>query len=67
MSPMYVLKAKSMTQPAAILAAGAVCNSFHVVSESMPTPPQPKRTKLFMGSVANFETSSFCLFKGFVP
>lgn len=56
-----------MTQPTAILAAGAVCNSFHVVSESMPIPPHGSLTKLFSDSSDNLLASNFCLFNGLVP
>lgn len=59
--------AKSTTQPTAILAAGAVCNSFQVVSESTPTPPQGSLTKHLIGKAAILFISNFCLFIGFVP
>lgn len=59
--------AKSTTQPTAILAAGAVCSSFHVVSESTPTPPHGSRTKHLIGKAAILFISNFCLFSGFVP
>ena len=61
------LNARSTTQPTAIRAAGAVCSSFHVVSESTPIPPQGKRTKLLMGSCDSLFMSSFWRFSGFVP
>lgn len=56
-----------MTQPTAILAAGAVCNSFQVVSESTPIPPQGNLTKLFSDNSDNLFASNFCRFKGVVP
>lgn len=48
-----------MTHPTAMRAAGAVCSSFHVVSESTPNPPQGNRTKAFTGNSANLELSIF--------
>lgn len=51
-SPTATLRASSVTQPAAILAAPAVCNSLHIVSESTPMPPHGNITKLLMGSSA---------------
>lgn len=61
------LKARSVTQPTAIRAAGAVCNSFHVVSESTPMPPQGNRTKLLRESSESLFASIFCRFNGLVP
>ncbi|KAH9517364.1 hypothetical protein DERF_008042 [Dermatophagoides farinae] len=44
--------ANSITQPAAIRAAPAVCISFHVVSESTPIPPHGNMTNdLIAGSI----------------
>lgn len=51
-SPVAIRKTSSITQPTAMRAALAVCSSFHVVSESTPTPPHGRRTKLFRGSSA---------------
>jgi hypothetical protein len=66
--PHYVpLKARSVTHPTAIRAAAALCRSFHVVSESTPTPPQGNRTKLFIDNSDNLLASIFCRFIEFVP
>ena len=41
------LAAKSITQPAAIRAAGGVCSGFQLVSVSTPCPPQGSGVKIF--------------------